>query len=204
MLDIISIFWIISTFLILGYVATYVDLEPGLALKGVVGFSLMLGGLVLAWITIGIDVDRKLSLKEVVNGLFLVFASVLIIALIDTVTWEYLTAISPELSAIEKSQFTMLMGTVEEVVFRGFLLSFLIALTDNTVISLAVSSVIGATFHAAVYGMEQGLMIFVAVSFFALGVIYLMSRGEEDPRPRLWVTITAHGLVNLIASMGGI
>ncbi len=92
----------------------------------------------------------------------------------------------------------------------GWLLNFLSNITGSNFMAVFISSAIGATMHAAVYGSRSFTVItIVFVAFMVIGYTYVGSteklKGVHRDKPvmarRLSVTTTGHALNNLMAAL---
>lgn len=192
LVDIIWLFWVVVAFLIFLYTQTYIDIDQALALKAIVGFSLLIGGLMMSYMLVGFRADNFFSLSDFSNSLGYVFISIMAIYMVNI----YGSSLQLSAVPISGTLFMILMAVAEEGLFRGFLTTLFIKMTGSSLIGVGLSSGIGLAYHAAVYGSSNTNMAITFGSFFVLGFCYVLSNY------RISVPITAHALVNLIASMG--
>jgi hypothetical protein len=190
--DLITVVWLLIAFLEFGYLSTFVDTDPVLALKAMIGAILLLGGVVFQWIFIGIDFDWMFSKEETYAWMVHLFIALVAVSFVHFATLSSLSSLP-----LPRALFLQSIGISEEFIFRGFLLNWIMVMTFSFIIADVVSAGIGATYHAAVYGLSDQLMWVVFGSFIALGFVYYNS-GR-----RLSVVLTAHGLINLLAVLGG-
>jgi membrane protease YdiL (CAAX protease family) len=190
--DIVWLLWTAIALLIFLYVPTYIDTEPELATKSIIGFSLLIGGLVMSAIAIGFKTDRFYSLGDFVGSLGYIFVGILAIYAVNIYTSTLQLSSVP----ISGTLFMMLMAVSEETLFRGFLTTMLVKMTGSSLIGVALSSGVGVAYHAAVYGTSNMNMAIVFGSFVVLGFTYVLSGN------RLSVPMTAHVIVNYLASVG--
>lgn len=190
LLDIVWAFWIVVSLLIFCYLPTWVDTDQVLAIKSIIGFTLLMGGTVMSLVLIGFRSDRFFSLEDVANSLGYIIISLGAVFMVNRVTASLQLSSVP----INSTLFIMLMGIAEEAFFRGFLLGFVNRLTGSSLIAMVLSSFVGMVYHAAVYGTVTTNMVIVFGSFFVLGFCYVLSGY------RLSVTMSAHALINLMSS----
>ena len=212
-LDVISIFWIAVAFMEFVYLMGFVDQNLTIAVKGLIGFSLLVGGLALSFHPsggVGIVLDTWISVDETIEwfaNVFLTFVVILLMnAFVKSATGALSTTYLPDLV------FVMLIGISEEPAIRGWLLNLLDNFTGVTFVANFISSAIGATLHAGIYGARDLRVIGVVfLSFFIIGYIYSSSttliKGPWKDQPvrarRLSSVMTGHGLVNLMAMARG-
>ncbi len=187
-IDILWLFWVMVSFLIFGYLTTYVDLDQSLAFKGLIGFSLLIGSTLLTGMMVGFNADTFFSLKEITESLFLVMVAIVAITVVNSVTPTVFSA-----TPITGALFAMLIGISEESMFRGFLQSTFSNMVNDEMIAIIMSSAIGTIYHSAVYGLSNGLFVIVFFSFSVVGVVFMLSNR------RLSVVFSAHALVNLMS-----
>lgn len=196
-IDILSLFWLVFAFIIFLYTSTFVDQNQVLAIKGLIGFSLVIGGLVLTRMTAGLTFDPAMHtqfegfIQPMALSLFAIWISNLAVQQFSR--FQVFGAVGP----IPSSLFAILIGVSEEIVFRGFLLSLAWMLTGSSVISIGFSSLVFTIFHGAVYGVSPEALIIVFFAGIFLGVAFVMSNR------RLSVTMTSHGIINLLAFVVG-
>ena len=140
----------------------------------------------------GFKADNFFSLEEIGNSLGFIFVSILAIYAVNI----YGLTLSLSALPISGCLFLVLMGISEEVLFRGFLTTLFVKMTGSSHIAVALSSVVGMVYHAAVYGASNTNLAIVFGSFFVLGFSYVLSGY------RLSVPMVAHAIVNFLASMG--
>jgi hypothetical protein len=187
------LFWTVVAFLIFAYLPTYLAEDQTLAMKSMIGFSLLLGGTVMSFILCGFRSDRFFSLEDFANSLGFIFVGIMAIYLVNIYAP---VALSLSAVPISNALFLMLMGISEEALFRGFLTTMFVKMTGSSLIAVALSSGIGMAYHAAVYGASNANLLIVFGSFAVLGFTYVLSGY------RLSVPMTAHAIINLISSMG--
>jgi membrane protease YdiL (CAAX protease family) len=189
-IDILWAFLVVIATVTFGYLTTFIDLDPGLATKGLIGYVLLIGSTFFTSLLVGFKIDNFFSVKDIVNSSGWILVS--IGAVIGV------TAISQGLSSVtfQGSLFVMLMGIAEETMFRGFLLTLFVKMTGNQFMAIGASSFMGAVYHAAIYGTSNELILIVFGCFCVLGFAYVGSGY------RLSVPMVAHALINLIASIG--
>lgn len=191
----IDILWLLCTliaFLIFLYIPVYVDSEPTLAVKSIIGFSFLVGGTVMTLLLCGFRSDRFFSLGEIANSLGYIFVSIICIYAVNIYTSTLQLSAVP----ISGALFMVLMGISEEALFRGFLTTLFVKMTGSSLIAVGLSSLVGMVYHAAVYGSSNTNLAIVFGSFFVLGFVYVLSNY------RLSVPMVAHAIVNALANMG--
>ena len=214
-IDVIALFWIAVAFFEFVLLMGYVDDNLTIAVKGLIGFALLVGGLALSAspsMGVGIVLDTWISLEETIDWFTNVFLSFVIILLMNSVVRKF----TPFLSSvyITTEIFVMLIGISEESSLRGYLLNLLDNVTGDggTAIGIIISSAIGSTLHAGIYGARNLTVIAtVFVCFLALGYIYASStrmikgpfQAEAVPARRISAIMTGHALVNLMAILRG-
>ncbi len=194
-IDIVWVLWFLVAFFVFLYLTTYVDIDPVLSDKGVIGFCILGFGTLFTHFFIGFNVDKFISEKEAGMFLGMVAVSFVAVLFVNWATMQVSTGLS--FTPINQSLFLMLIGMAEETVFRGLLLNLILVWTGDFITAIFVSSLVGASTHAAVYGMSFELMFIVFGSFVVLGFAYVFS-GR-----RLSTTMTAHGLYNLMVVIAG-
>lgn len=190
--DILWLTWMLVAITIFVWLGTFIDVNPILAMKGVIGAVILLTGTFFSFLLVGLHFDWFFSDQEWGSFLSSLVVSLIVILFVNIIT--------PPLSVtpIPDSLFVLLIGIAEEAFFRGFLLSGLQVITKgNSLIAIGVSSYIGAVYHTATYGLSNQLMMIVFGCFCVLGAVYLLS-GR-----RLSVPMTAHACINLFAYIGG-
>ena len=198
-IDMIAVTWIVIAVLVFLYISTYVDLDIGVSSKGQIGFSMLIAGAFFPFIT-SFDprpyiFDMWLSKEEVATFLSFVMVSVAMVFVINYLTLETLPL---SVQPTTRSLFVMQMGIAEEMLFRNWFLSWILLVTGgDAIIAVLFSSVAGATFHAAIYGLSPTLIFIVFACFVVMGTAYVLTNR------RISVTMTAHGLVNLAAVIAG-
>lgn len=216
-LDIVSILWIVVAFFEFVYLAGYVDLSLEIAVKGLIGGVILIGGLVLCSVPqlgVGLVLDLIMSADELIEWVTSVFISFILILIMNTSVSRFSSRTLSTLAfaPIAITVFTMLIGISEEVALRGYLLNLLSNLTGLDSFAIIVSAAIGATIHAGVYGARSITVIFVVfICFIGLGWIYATStqaiKGPFTKEPvlarRLSIVMTAHALVNFLSMWRG-
>lgn len=214
-IDVIALFWIAVAFFEFVYLMGFVDDNLTLAVKGLIGFALLVGGLAMSTspsMGVGVVLDVWISLEEVIDWFTNVFLSFAIILLMNSVVRKF----TPMLSGvyITTEIFVMLIGISEEASLRAWLLNLLDNVTGEggTAIGIVISSAIGATLHAGIYGARSLTVIGTVFGcFLALGYIYASStrmiqgpfQVEPVPARRISAIMTGHALVNLMAIVRG-
>ena len=191
--NILTILWLAIGVLIMLLGWTYVDENVGLAVKCLGAAVLGMVGIVMTALTVGIGWDREISKTEIVQTIFLVGISCFGVLIINVVTLKYMTF---ETAPMPRSLFSVMIGQFEEVLFRGFLQTWLIAFTGNLFVSVGISSAIFGTFHGAVYGLDPGAVIVVIGASFMIGFVY------EIGLRQLHIAQSAHGIINFMAYAG--
>ena len=212
-LDPLSLLWFVVAMVMFQYLGTYLDLDPNLASKAFLGFVLLAGGTV-AFLSdslgVGVVLDSVISRQELiawVSSTTICTITILVMnGLVDKTLGPILGSSAPVTSAV----FGMLIGVAEEFAWRGWLLNLLSNLTGNDSVAVVISSAIGATMHAAVYGSRSiTIIVIVFVAFCVIGFTYATStevlKGLHRAKPvrarRLSTTTTGHALNNLMAAM---
>lgn len=215
-IDVIALFWIVVAFFEFVYLMGFVDDNLTIAVKGLVGFALLVGGLAMSAtpsMGVGVVLDVWISLEEVIDWFTNVFLSFAIILLMNSVVRKF----SPSLLGavyIATEIFVMLIGISEEASLRGYLLNLLdnVIGDGGTAVGIVISSAIGATLHAGIYGARNLTVIATVFGcFLALGYIYATStrmiqgpfQDEPVPARRISSIMTGHALVNLMAILRG-
>ncbi len=204
--DVLSMFWIIVSLSLFLYTSTFVDLEPTTAFKGMIGATMLVVGLFMASVDefgVGYHFDTNIDPVELIGSLSLILVAFVAILVIN----QTIPAFSS--SVLSAGVFAIILGGVaEEVLFRGYILNMISNIAGDG-LALLISTVLGATFHAGVYGQKDpSIMAIVAVSFAVLGGVWILSEKtfKRHGRPirgrRLSVVMTAHALVNLVAMIG--
>jgi membrane protease YdiL (CAAX protease family) len=191
--DPLAMLWIVLALLIFLWTSTFVDTSPALAVKSLIGFSLLIAGLFMSGSTVGIQTDPAIDRGEWESFTSLVGLSLLAVMILNAVTLKFLGL---EVTHIPRSLFAVLIGVSEEALFRGFILTWILAMTGSTVAAVLASSLLFTVYHGAVYGLSQAALFIVFGSGVILGVAFALSR-------RLSVTMTAHGVINLLAFLMG-
>lgn len=192
-LDLPWVFCFLAASAVFLYLMTYVSIDQVLALKGGLGLLLLIVGTFGAGLLVGFDYDQILDMNEFLSSFALVLVSLVAITMVNLMGQSApLAAVDSPISA---ALFGMLIGISEEAFFRGFICTLAEKLSGNSIIGVFVSSIVGTTYHAAVYGTSDTLMGIVFGCFVVLGTCYVVS-GH-----RLSVTMVAHALVNLLSAM---
>jgi len=196
------------------YVTTYVDYDPVVAIKGLIGITLGISGIVMCSVDqlgVGLVFDASFTTKEfssAVTTMILSFALILFANIViqgASSFYESLTVIP-----VGATVFSLLIGINEEPFVHGWLLNLIENATEDTLAGAFVSSAIMAVIHLAIYGTRGWTpLIVVFVSFFLMGVAYAMStenmtgsfRTIPVPCRRLSPIMNAHGLVNVTAGL---
>jgi len=194
-LNLISLLWLAISVLIFLWGFTFVDENVLLAVKCLGAMSMGIAGLVMTKITVGIHWKREITSQDLQQTLFLTSLACFGVLIINVVTMKYATRF--ESTPMPRSLFSVLLGTMEEVVVRAFLQTWLWVLTGSVLLAVIGSSVVFATFHGSIYGLEPTAIFIVFSASVMLGYVYQVS-GRQ-----LHITQTSHGIVNLLSYMGG-
>jgi membrane protease YdiL (CAAX protease family) len=212
--DIVSLLWVVVAFFEFVYLAGYVDIDLPLAVKGIIGVCLLIGGIALSLspsLGVGVTLDLMLSGEEFVNWVIGVFVSFVTILLMNAVVNRYASIFQgPGLAfiPIAVEVFAMLVGVAEESSIRGYLLTALKNTTGSDALAILISSAIGSTLHAGIYGARNPTVILVVfLCFCVLGFTYAFTTeairdpytGEVVRARRVSTVMTGHALVNLLA-----
>lgn len=212
-LDIVALLWISVAFFEFVYLTGYVDINLVLAVKGLIGAAFLIGGLFLSSIPafgVGVVLDVFIDQRDFFNWISGVFICFVTIFIMNAVVKQYanLTFEALTVAPITVEIFVMLIGISEECALRGWFLNFLSNLTGSDEIAIFVSSAIGATLHAGIYGARHPVVIGVVFLCFAvIGFFYATSTemikgpflAVAVPARRLSMVMTGHALVNLLA-----
>lgn len=211
-IDIVSLFWIFLDFILFVYLSTYVDLDLTIAVKGLIGIGMLIGGLALAApqaLGVGMVADFGLSMGELFRGLWATFLSMIMILLVNQVVAPHSTL---GLQGIQfgAAIFSQIIGTSEEVAVRGYILNLVENATGSSLVAITMSSLFGATWHAAIYGArDPAVLVTVFASFAVIGFTYatnteVLYRGGRAVRcRRLSPQMNAHSLVNTMTFFRG-
>lgn len=212
-IDTWSLIWIITSFPMFVYVTTYVDYDPIVALKGVIGILLGLIGLALSssdQLGVGFVLDPSISMGEFsksVTTMVIAFGAIFATNIfVGTVSQFFGTlAIVP----VGATVFSLLIGINEEP-FRAWLHTLVLNMTGDDFAGVLVSSSIMAVIHLAIYA-TRGIQVLIVVffSFFFMGWAFALSeehkagfqRSEAVPCRRISPIQNAHGLVNVTAGL---
>ena len=206
-LDLWSLFWIFLAFIMFIYLGTYVDQDQGVAIKGLLGMSMLIGGLALcapSALGVGIVLDKNISPRELAASSWGTFMASMGILATNVVTSQYATGM--QTIGVGSVIFSQLIGTSEEVALRGYILNMIENLTGSTTAAIVVSSLFGATWHAAIYGARSPFVIATVFgSFMLLGWVYSMQTTMINgvPARRVSTTMNAHALINTLAGIRG-
>ena len=91
-IDIIALLWITVAFFEFVYLTTYVDMDIVIAVKGLVGLSMLIGGLVLSStpsLGVGLALDVWISGREFINWMVGVFVSFIVILIMNSIVNRY-------------------------------------------------------------------------------------------------------------------
>ena len=208
-IDAIALLWITIAFFEFVYLMGFMDVNLTLAVKGVVGFCLLVGGLALSSspsMGVGMVLDVFISLDETITWFIDTFLSFCVILAMNAFVSKFSTLLA--VSYISTEVFVMLIGIGEEASLRGWLLNLLSNYTGSNLVANVISSGIGATLHAGIYGARDiRVIVVVFASFMILGYIYSSStravkgpfQEEVVPGRRISSIMTGHALVNLMA-----
>jgi membrane protease YdiL (CAAX protease family) len=210
-LDPLSLLWFVVALTMFQYLGTYLTLDPLLASKAFLGFMLLIGGLVafsMDSFGVGVVLDSAISRQELIVWVSSTTICTITIIMMNGVVSRTVGPIVGSAAPITSGVFGMLIGVAEEYAWRGWLLNLLSNLTGNDTVAVVISSIIGGTMHAAVYGARSmTIIIIVIVAFMVIGYTYVWSteslKGLHRPKPvparRLSITTTGHALNNLMA-----
>lgn len=187
--DIFWLAWFVVGFALFLYLSTYIELDVMIAVKALIGFSMLIGGSMATYMLIGMEYDNNFTTRE--EGQFYSATAMSLVAIF------MINMVTPPLSSLQpipNSLFSVLIGIAEGCVFQGFFLSWILIMTDNNpLFAIGGSSLLATSFHAWVYGGSNSLLMIVFGSFCVLGWAYLFS-GQ-----RISVAQTPHALVNLLS-----
>jgi len=193
-LNTISLMWFTIAAVIFLWGFTFVDQSMALAVKCLGAVAMGLVGIVMAGLTVGIKWDVRSSITAMGQTIYLLGIACFATMLINALTQKFAKF---ETLPMPRSLFSVLLGNMEEVFFRGWLQSFLLVFTGSLFLAVIISSGCFGVFHGAVYGLDPvGILVVTLVSFL-LGFVFHM--GERQ----LHITQTAHGVVNLLSYLGG-
>ena len=208
-IDVIALLWITIAFFEFVYLMGFVDVHLTLATKGIIGFCLLVGGLALSAspsMGVGAVLDVFISLDETIDWFTNTFLSFVVILAMNAFVSEFSSLLA--VAYIPTEVFSMLIGVGEEASLRAWLLNLLSNYTGSNLVANVISSAIGATLHAGIYGARDiRVIIVVFLSFMILGYLYSSStraiKGphmrEAVPGRRISPMMTGHALVNLMA-----
>lgn len=207
-IDLVSLFWIFLDFVLFVYLGTYVDESLELAVKGLVGLGMLIGGLALSSseaLGVGMVADWSLSMGEVARGLWATFLSMVMIIMINQVVLPEST-LGLQGIGIGAAVFSQIIGTSEEVAVRGYILNLVDNATGSSLIAIVASSMFGATWHAAIYGArDPKVLLTVFGAFCAIGFTYATNTEEVNGvrARRLSPQMNGHSAVNTMAFLRG-
>lgn len=196
-LDLISWQLIFVAFICFTYVGTTQEFT---SFKDVMAILMPIGLLVgcgfISYGTGNLKTDWRLSGKEFIDGLlwFSISFAVIITLHVGVVQLLSHAPFSVTFSIMDMALYLMFISVVEEIAFRGCMLPFFAMLTPTLGFFLAVPFSAGAwtLYHSTVYGTNPLALIMVLMVGIVLGFIAWYKR-------RLWITMGAHMLANLLA-----
>jgi len=160
---------------------------------------MVLGGLVFGLGTHSLKSDVWLSTREFFDGIlwFIVVFGAIATVHVGVVQALSHTPFQVTYDVMDLKMYGVLIGQAEEIIFRGFLLVWLSTLGYPLGPFIGVPASAGAwtLFHLAVYGTQPLGLIVVFMVGIVVGLIAYY-------KPRLWVFMGAHALVNFVA-LGG-
>ena len=190
----ISLMWLTVSALIFLWGFTYVDENPGLATRCLGAAFIGVTGLVMAGLTVGFKWDREISLSELQHTILLIGISCFATLMINAATTEYAKF---ETTPMPRPLFGVLLGNTEEILFRGWLQTWLLAFTGSLVVAVVFSSLIFGVFHGAVYGLDPTAIVVVIGCSVILGFVF------EIGQRQLHITQSSHGIINLLSYLSG-
>jgi len=211
-IDLVSLFWIFLDFILFVYLSTYVDVDLTIAVKGLIGIGMLIGGLALSApeaLGVGMVADFRMDMGELLRGRWATFLSMVMIIIVNQVVATHSTL---GLQGVQfgAAVFSQIIGTSEEVAVRGYILNLVENATGNSLVAIAMSSLFGATWHAAIYGARNpSVLVTVFASFAVIGFTYATNtevqyRGGRAIRcRRLSPQMNAHSLVNTMTFFRG-
>jgi len=206
LLDAISIFFIVSSFLFFS-IQMFIflpDISNPIALSMVmrclICFSFLIGGIVLMMTTRTLNpysprfVDEHVSSDDMGLITVLTVIDLVMITLINFVTFQYtplkaMFEITPN-PIFSQVTFSFFVGITEEVVFRGALLTYASNISWSFV-GIIISTLAWWAFHGGVYGLQAAPMTIIIGSGFVISASYVMAGN------RLSVPMLPHGINNI-------
>lgn len=187
----ISLMWLTISALIFLWGFTFVDENPELALRCLGAALIGITGVVMIMITVGIKWQHEISMTQTI---FLIGISCFATLMINAVTAEFAKF---ETTPMPRALFGVLLGNTEEILFRGWLQTWLLAFTGSLLVSVIFSSLIFGVFHGAVYGLNPEAIFVVIGCSVILGFVFEIS-GRQ-----LHINQSSHGIINLLSYLGG-
>lgn len=186
-LSIITMMFIILSVMISLYLGTFernvVSIFPAI---------LLTTGLVLGLVAVHRTIIRERKKDMVINTLIaLIFA----LGMSYIVPQMFVPESVVKLDLMSASLLAVLMAVAEEVFFRYFLFNFFLDYGMGMWVSNTLQAVTWASYHAAVYGNQPGILVYI----FLTGIIF----GWVDYRAgSIAPSIMAHSIVNFLATGG--
>jgi len=215
-IDVPAIMWIITALSLFQYLATYVDIDQTVAMKGMVGVSFLIGGVGLFLsdsMGVGARLDPFMDGAELLRWITGVFISFVTIIFMNQFVARYSPLSAVALTPVSSAVFGMIIGVGEESSLRGYLQNLVENLTGSMWAGIIINSGVGATMHAAIYGSRNiNVIMIVFISFIILSYVYATStevitgafgQGQNVRGRRISVTMTGHALVNLTSALRG-
>lgn len=207
--DVWALLWLVLATFIFIYLITWVDYDPIIATKGLIGFALLTFGFVASMADqggVGMVLDTSISMGEFASSIVLIVVGFFLILFVN-ITISEATQLSSTI--INVTLFSLSMGISEEVL-RGYLQNLFENMANDALAGVLIYSGFMGTLHVAIYGARNlAVLSTVLVSFVILSLLYAMStsevkgpfRGKAVSCRRISPLMTAHGLVNVTAGL---
>lgn len=185
-LDWISGFLMVTAGLIFLYGTVFLGMRiSDLAMASII---ILLTGISFALLFKTFTVDLHLSRKELAGTIRWTLISIGAVAVIN-----YVAPRSFEAVGFDPRLFGVLIATAEEVMFRLFLLPWLLRLTGNAWVAIGLSALAFMTYHFYRYGGDWTALFIVLAGGAILGHATIQTQ-------RITSSMGGHCLVNLLAA----
>lgn len=207
--DVWALLWLVLATFIFIYLITWVDYDPIIATKGLIGFALLAFGFACSMADqggVGMVLDTSISFGEFASSMALIVVGFFLILFVN-ITISGATQLSSTI--INVTLFSLSMGISEEVL-RGYLQNLFENMANDSLAGIVIYSGFMGTLHVAIYGARnRAILITVLLSFLILSTLYAAStsmvkgpfRNKAVACRRISPLMTAHGLVNVTAGV---
>jgi len=214
LVDVPMILYMIAAMPMFVYVTTYVDYDPTVAIKGLLGISLGLIGLIMAstdQLGVGMVLDASFTGREVgiaITSIIVSFVAIFTMNIVVQGASDFYGGLS--IVPIAGIVFSTLVGIVEEPFVHGWMQNVIENTTQESLAGMIISSAIMTVIHLAIYATKgMTVLVIVFLSFLIMSIVYGTSTEMEKgafrehavPCRRLSPLMTGHALVNFTSGL---